>query len=356
MSLFRKGHEVVVLDTTERSYKNWTHPLCKKPSFRHEEDIKVYSWWTRGFATSRLPALSVRSVSKHLQALWDIAVEKEGKPDVIYAHFTFPSGYCALALSQKHNIPLVVLEHGGMYLEKSIHPSIRKYLKETHLQADRFLCVSSAHKDAIFKWTGVDKEITVVPNMISNIFSYKEPVKKDEFVFFSAGNLKQVKRFDLLINAFSKAFFDNDKVVLKIAGEGELRQALETLINNSPCKDRIKLLGRLSRNDILKQYEDCDVFSLVSDHESFGVAYREALACGRPVISTANGGINDGWDATFGEIVPCGDEKALTSALLKVYSEYSRFSHADISSKTLDFCSEKTVMGTIERILESAVK
>lgn len=353
-SLVNRGHKVIVLDAGECSYKRWLCNTCKKPEIRFEGEVKIYSHWVRGFASARFPKHATSKFMKKIESLWRLAVDNEGEPDVIYAHFTFPSGFCAIELSQKYNVPIAVMEHGGMYLNRKLHPVIIDELKRTVASADKFFCVSSAHSKKIKELTESNSEIEVIPDMISNRFSYY-PIKTDsnEFVFFSAGNLKHVKRFDLLISSFVCAFSKEDNVVLRIAGEGEERANLEKLISDNGRQEQIKLLGRLDREEMLDEYKACNVFAMASDHESFGIVSREAMACGRPVISTRNGGIEHGWKDDFGLLVPCGNRDALSCALKNIYINYESYSPENISTLTLDYCSEKVVIDKIEQILYS---
>ncbi len=350
-SLIAMGHKVVVLDATTRSKKQWGHKFCKAPAIRYENEVKVYSYWVRGIAKTKLPHLATWQFKKNIFALWKLAVKNEGIPDIIYAHFTFPSGFCSLSLSEKYNVPLVIMEHAGMYLTKNINKYIAFQLKCAVNKADRFFCVSNAHLNRIKEITGTNSSIEVIPNMISSNFNFS-PVKcGSEFIFFSAGNLKPVKRFDLLINAFCDAFDKQDKVFLFIAGDGDEKEKLNAMIKEKNRERQIILLGRLNREQMLEWYKKCNAFVLASEHESFGIVYREATACGRPVVSTLNGGIDDGWDDSFGRVVPCGDQKALSDALNCVYKNYEIFSQEEISSKTLSYCSEKVVMKKVETIL-----
>jgi glycosyltransferase involved in cell wall biosynthesis len=355
-ALYSRGHEITVLDATTRARKHWLNKGCFAPFFRKEGNIKVYSFWVRGVASCRLPRLATAQFMRNVNRLWKIAAKEQGTPDVIYAHFTFPSAYCALYLSKKYNIPVVTMEHAGMYLERKVHPYILKQLRQTVINSNEFFCVSHAHSVKIKELTGVNSEIDVIPNMISDRFRYYPLADNDKFVFFSAGNLKKVKRFDLLINAFCKAFDKNQPVLLRIAGDGEEMEHLKRQIHDNGREEQILLIGRIGREQILEEYKKCNCFALASKHESFGIVYREATACGRPVISTQNGGINEGWDNEFGYIVPLNDEIAFSNALLKMFNEYNSFSLESISHKTLDFCSEKVVMDRVETILSDVIK
>ena len=353
-SLIKMGHKVTVLDATLYSFKNWMSKTCISPKIRYEDTVKVYSYWVRGFAQALFPKFATSQYRKKINRLWDIAVKNEGKPDVIYAHFTYPSGFCAVELSKKHNVPVAVMEHGSMYFNKKIHHRIINQLKYTVNEADYFFCVSPSHSKRIAELIGYDRDIDVIPNMISSRFTFSPlPRTGNEFVFFSAGNLKKIKQFDHLIRSFCKAFSPDDNVTLRIAGDGEEKDSLISLIEENNRKGQIILLGRIDRDEMYEEYKNCNCFALASQHESFGIVYREAAACGRPIISTQNGGVEHGWSDELGILVPCFDEDKLSQALLDVYKNYDSFSLERISEITLNYCSESKVMKQIEEILFS---
>jgi glycosyltransferase involved in cell wall biosynthesis len=68
-----------------------------------------------------------------------------------------------------------------------------------------------------------------------------------------------------------------------------------------------------------------DVFASPSGHESFGITFVEAWACGKPVIGTRVGAIpsviDEGHD---GLLVPYGDPHALANAILALLSDPPR--------------------------------
>ena len=92
-----------------------------------------------------------------------------------------------------------------------------------------------------------------------------------------------------------------------IAGEGERRPALAAAIARAGLGDRVHLLGYITEIDAL--IREADVFVMSSKEEGLGSVILHALALGKPVVSTAAGGIPEilGADA----LVPVADHTAL---------------------------------------------
>jgi len=81
--------------------------------------------------------------------------------------------------------------------------------------------------------------------------------------------------------------------------------------------ERVKLLGSVPGDQLTLWMNACDLFVLPSLSESFGIVQLEALACGRPVVATRNGGseevvISD----DYGLLVDPADPEGLAEKIL----------------------------------------
>ncbi|MFW6015620.1 MAG: glycosyltransferase family 4 protein [bacterium] len=104
-----------------------------------------------------------------------------------------------------------------------------------------------------------------------------------------------------------------------IVGNGkELQRCKKAVIQYSLSK-RVNFLGKLSRENVFNAMRNSDIFIMISEKETFGLVYLEAMASGCIVIASKNEGI-DGviMDGYNGFLIPAGDEVALAKILLKV--------------------------------------
>ena len=261
-ALLSQGHKIVVLDASSYGIKYWFNRNCYITKHYHLDGVEVFSLHHFGLMSSSLPAINTTLYMDRLKRLYRKAEKLYGRPDVFYAHFTFQSGFCTYLLSKKTNIPFMVMEHHSLFLHSKLNKYIRQMLIQTVENSNCFICVSETLKNAIIKWTATDKEINVIPNLIDELFSYHAMRNNGRFTFFSAGNLIPSKRFDLLIEAFCKAFPNDENVCLKIAGFGIEYEKLNRIIKDKKRENQITLLGRLNRDEMLKQYIDCKCFVL----------------------------------------------------------------------------------------------
>jgi L-malate glycosyltransferase len=104
-----------------------------------------------------------------------------------------------------------------------------------------------------------------------------------------------------------------------IAGEGELRGALEAEIARLDLADRVHLVGHLPQADAL--IREADVFVMSSEQEGLGSVVLHALALGKPVVATRGGGLPE---IVPGEwLVPVGDAEALGRSVVRALAHPS---------------------------------
>ena len=110
---------------------------------------------------------------------------------------------------------------------------------------------------------------------------------------------------------------------LVIAGEGELRPALEALVRERGVLDRVFFAG--FRNDLDRLLPVFSVFCLSSRLEGLGTSLLDAMAFGLPVVATAAGGIPEAVeDGVTGRVAPPRDPAALAEALADVLGDEGR--------------------------------
>jgi glycosyltransferase involved in cell wall biosynthesis len=111
---------------------------------------------------------------------------------------------------------------------------------------------------------------------------------KDNIILFVGGLDKAhyFKGVDVLIHAVS--LIKNNDYILKIAGTGQLATNYKQLAQELKIDNRIIFLGKLSENELIKNYQTAKVLVLpsINSNEAFGIVLIEAMACGTPVIAS----------------------------------------------------------------------
>lgn len=132
------------------------------------------------------------------------------------------------------------------------------------------------------------------------------------------------KALDVLLKAFaqiSEAYFG---LKLLLVGDGPLRRQHEELARSLALEHRVKFLGLRGRSEIARLLHHCTMFVLPSRSEPFGMVVVEALACHKPVVASAVGGIPEIIEnGQSGVLVDPDNPGALARALLKMLGDAS---------------------------------
>jgi glycosyltransferase involved in cell wall biosynthesis len=145
-------------------------------------------------------------------------------------------------------------------------------------------------------------------------------------------------------------------VDLLVAGEGPDRVQLERRAHELGVDPRIRFLGAVSREGVLRLFRASDAAVLSSAWENLPHTVLEALAVGTPVIATAVGGVPEVVrDGENGLLVPRGDPAALAAAVRRFLDDPElRRRLSDAAAASVAGYTEASVFARIEAELERA--
>ena len=224
------------------------------------------------------------------------------RPDVVYAHFLVPAGLIAALAGRA---PLVVTAHGRDVRNVGAIPGVAAATALVVRCAAAVICVSD--------YLRVELE-TKLPEAHGKVEVVSSGVDRDRFAvspappgppgFLCVGALDERKNVIRLADAFSRL----EEGTLTFAGDGPLRSRLEG-------RDRVRLLGRVSHDEIPQLLAECRVLAQPSLVEPLGQALLEAMACGRSVVATRIGGPPEFVTPEAGVLVDPLDVEALARGL-----------------------------------------
>lgn len=152
---------------------------------------------------------------------------------------------------------------------------LRLWDKAAAERVDFFVANSEAVKQRITKYYRRDSTV-IHPPVTVDKFHISDAPKK---YFLIGGRLVAYKRFDLVVQAFTKL-----GLPLKIFGSGPAEAALRQMAGTN-----VEFLGRVSDDERVKLFENAIAF-LHPHEEDFGITAVESMAAGRPVIAYRRGG------------------------------------------------------------------
>ena len=153
-------------------------------------------------------------------------------------------------------------------------------------------------------------------------------------IVFSLGRLVEYKGFEYLIKAAN--YLSDDYVVL-IGGKGPLHDDLTQLIQDHNLTQKVELLGFLSDEEVPDYFKASDLFCMSSilKTEAFGIVQLEAMASGKPIVSTniPNSGVS--WvnqNKISGLTVPIEDASAIANAIQLILSNDEYYERLSLGS------------------------
>jgi colanic acid/amylovoran biosynthesis glycosyltransferase len=262
---------------------------------------------------------SDRGILRHLAYVAEAAVLanwcRRDRIQHIHAHFGTNSAAIAMFASRFSGIPYSFTAHGPEEFEKAGLLSLPIKLQ----RAAFAVCVSSFGRSQLMRLVPPEQwpKIAVVHCGLDNVFLApgKHPVPSTPR-FVCVARLSQEKAQLVLISAARVLREAGVHCEIVLAGDGPMRKDIEYAIRNAGLEATITVTGWIPGECVRAEIAASRALVLPSFSENMPVVIMEAMALGRPAISTYVAGIPElirpektGW------LVPAGDEIALAQAM-----------------------------------------
>ncbi|HZP40175.1 MAG TPA: glycosyltransferase [Candidatus Binatia bacterium] len=147
----------------------------------------------------------------------------------------------------------------------------------------------------------------------------------DELVLLAVARLQEKKGLDTLVDACALVRDLGVRFALSIYGDGPLRESLAAQVARLGLADRVRLGGSIPQEEVARRMRECHALVLPcrrdrrGDMDGIPTVFMEAMATGRPVVSTAISGIPElVRDGETGLVVPPDDPQALAAAIVRL--------------------------------------
>ena len=262
---------------------------------------------------------SERGLAAHLVYLAEACVLKgwlaECEATHLHAHFGTNSAAVAMLCRVLGGPPYSVTIHGPEEFDSPLALSLREKVRHAAFVA----AVSEFGRSQLYRWSDYADwgKIQIVRCGVDERFLDAEPVPiPDAPRLVCVGRLVEQKGQIVLIQAAALLRDRGVSFELVFVGEGPMRGEIEQAVSRLGLSQQVELAGWMGGDDVRRQILASRALVLPSFAEGLPVVLMEALALGRPVISTAIAGIPElvkpgvcGW------LVPPGSAEALASAM-----------------------------------------
>ncbi len=304
--LVKSGHEVTIICANEQKHNKKEINKIK---------IKRLDYIGKIANTNITPALPLRILNEDF--------------DIIHTHLPTPwSADWSAVVSMAKRKPLVLTYHNDIvgkgiasYVANAYNTTALKFLLK---RAKKIIVSHYSYIDFSPHLHSYEKKIEIIPAGV-DIERFKPRENEVEYTVFFLSLLDGFHRYkglDYLLEAMNVVKKEIPGTKLKVGGGGKLLGYYKEKAASLDLKENVDFVGYVPNERIPDHYRNCNLFvlpSISARQEGFGIVLLEAMACGKPVVTTDIVGVaEDIKKYNTGVVVKPMDTKALADAIIRI--------------------------------------
>jgi glycosyltransferase involved in cell wall biosynthesis len=224
-------------------------------------------------------------------------------------------------------IPSIVVSHGveawGKFSpwKARILRGIRLHLAVSRFTRDRLVEAAGVAVRNVAVFPNTFDENRFIPAAKSLELLQQLGIKPDRKIILTVGRLaitEQYKGYDQIIRLLPRLAQMIPNIHYLLVGSGNDQERVKQLIVDSGVQDKVTLAGFVPREQLPAYYQLCDLYAMPSTGEGFGIAFLEAMACGRPCLGGSLDGSRDPlMDGKLGTLVDPRQLEDVAAGIIK---------------------------------------
>src|ERR1700689_705108 len=273
--------------------------------------------------------------------------------DLVHVQTPFLAHYAGVRFARRKGIPLIATYH--TFFEEYLHHYVpmlprplgralaRRFTRSQCAQLAAIVAPSEPMRALLVEY-GVTTRIEVIPTGLpadrylpgdGARFRATFGIPTDRPLLLYVGRVAHEKNIEFLLHAFVALRRTRQDAMLVIAGEGPAREHLQSLVAQLGIRPDVHFIGYLDRERGLADcYAAADVFVFASRTETKGLVLLEALAQGRPVVSTVHLGTASILQAGCGARVAPEKPDAFAQAIACILDDPARAARLSVQARS----------------------
>lgn len=307
----RQGHNVLVIHNSNYYPKVlyfFPDKIIKKinstlgivvPRFEQSQEIMTKN---NGLSCYRLPML--KTIPRHISSKKqiedqfkkiEIVLSRESfVPDVIIGHWENPQIQLLGKMKEEWGTRTSLVFHALVYVNQKKYLNYLKGIIDTldvigarsEAIANQVKSMLSLKSDPFICYSGIADDYFKAEESLLALIN-----KKTQNSYLFVGRLIKRKNVKSIMLALEEVYVDED-FVFNVIGDGGEKETLLSIADLLKCKDSIHFKGHKKRDEVIQSMRETEVFIMISDNETFGLVYIEAMSQGCIVVASKNGGMD----------------------------------------------------------------
>jgi glycosyltransferase involved in cell wall biosynthesis len=339
--------------------------VLEKPSYREMEREEIAFLREKNFYPENYTLSFKNIINFYQEMFWLKGKITKIQPDIVISSDVHCNLISALVkLLFKNNLKLILTTHidlkNTIYHKssKALNTLLKKAIYFFYNQANIVECDSEElRRNLIYEFNIKRLTVTIYNGALFHLKNQLGNRRTgEEKNIITIARLVEQKDHFTLIKAFYLVQKEIPQARLWILSDGPLKEKLIRFVQKLKLQQKVKFFGWVE--NIYYYLNKADVFVLSSKREGFAYVLLEAMSRGLPIVSTDTPyGPSEILDkGKYGILIPVGDEKALSIALVSLLTD--RGLHRSYAEKSLHrsrFFSEEKMLKSYKKIIEDLI-